>query len=122
VLQIKKKSKIVSIKYNMQFLFRNKNLAKKFRAKKIVSHSIILRSPKHFNIGKQKVLNLNYKTPKLFFKTKYSFFLRSLLYSDKLLFKLASKKIKLTPTLLVNSIRLVVKTSYKIFSDNKTNR
>ncbi len=68
MLQIKKKASLLVCKYNLQFLFRNKTLSDNYQAKKLVTNSIILRAPKHFNIGKQKISNLNYKTPKLIVK------------------------------------------------------
>ncbi len=61
MLQIKKKLKIDKIYYNLQFILKKKSWVDNYKLKKTLAKSIILRSPKHFNIGKQKVSNLNYK-------------------------------------------------------------
>lgn len=112
MLQIKKNATLVSCKYNLLFLFR-KRYYTDYNLVKTKTQSIFLRSPKHFNIGKQKILNLNYKTPTLFFNKKYSFFFNGKWYED-ILYKILCTRIKLTPTIKVSSLRVTLKTKFKL--------
>lgn len=114
MLQIKKNGKLITSKYNLQFLFRNKTIASKYLAKKKVTHSITLRAPKNFNIGKNKILNLNYMTNNLILKSRNNVTVSSLLNSSSFFYICAKKRIKLTPTLIINSIRFTVKTKFKL--------
>ena len=114
MLKIKKEAMLVYCKYNLQFLFRNKKLAALYQAKKKVSSSITLRSPKHFNIGKHKILNLNYVTPTLIIKSISKININSLTNSPDLILEICSKKIQLNPTLSVKSIKVGVKTKFKL--------
>lgn len=114
MLQIKKKCLLVFCKYNLKFLFRNKNLSKNYLVKKKVSKSIILRSPKHFNIGKQKILNLAYKTPSLLIKFNNKLTVNTLVSHHDLLLETVSKKLQLTPTVATNSVKFTIKTKFKI--------
>lgn len=112
MLQIKKKSLLISTKYNIQFLFRKRNFID-YKLQKTKSQYITLRSPKHFNIGKYKIYSLNYKTPTLLKLKTFNFFFYNV-ESFNYLYKILIKSIKLTPTTKVNSIRVKIKTFFKI--------
>ena len=114
MLKIKKTSTLCESKYNLNFLFKKRNLGSNYRLKLQQSSSIILRSPKHFNIGKHKIINLNFKTPALLVRSNNSFFLPSLVSSQNSLYKILSKRIQTTPTITVNSIRISIKTKFKL--------
>lgn len=114
MLQIKKSALLTSCKYNLQFLFRNKMLSNYYKAKKQTTQAITLRSPKHFNIGKHKVLTLNYKTPKFIINFKKKIMLTSLLKAQGDLLSSVSRALLITPTLSVKSVRLTVKTKFKL--------
>lgn len=114
MLKIKKFSKLIECKYNLTFLFKKRNISSVYNLKKQQSSSIILRSPKHFNIGKHKIINLNFKTPNLFFKSSTSLFLPSFIFSPSLLYKNLSKRVKTTPTININSIRISIQTKFKL--------
>lgn len=114
MLQIKKKGQLICCKYNLLFLFRRPKPSYEYQVRRQVGHSITLRAPKHFNIGKNKILNLNYKTPTLFLRKKYPLFIDSLSSDTYSLFLLLHKRIKTTPALKVNSIRVRVLTKFTI--------
>lgn len=114
MLQIKKKGFLVKVKYNLNFLFRNKKFAEKYKAKKGVAKLIILRAPKHFNIGKHKLLSLNYKTMSLVQDVKIKFFVGALQKKTSRLYNIFLKTFILTPTISIYSMRLVIKTKFKI--------
>lgn len=61
MLKINKNAVLKQVHYNITFLFRAKSLDEKFLLKKKASQVVTLRSPKHFNIGKHKVLSVNSK-------------------------------------------------------------
>lgn len=112
MLQIKKKAALTLCKYNLMFLFRKSNYKTHF-VRKQKTQSIFLRSPKHFNIGKQKIYNLNYKTPTLFFKQTYPLFITSV-FNTNILYNFLKKRIQTSPTLKVNSLKITVQTTFKI--------
>lgn len=114
MLQIKKKGLLVGCKYNLLFLFRKRGIEKVYPVRKQKTNSITLRSPKHFNIGKNKITNLNFKTPDLYYPSSCNFFIKTLFVSPKILYKLLVKRIRSTPALGVNSIRVSIKTSFKL--------
>ena len=114
MLQIKKKSKIILCKYNLIFLFRNKKIAKKYISKKITPHFITLRAPKNFNIGKYKIFSLNYKTPNLSFSFNKSIMTETLISNPILLKSSLIKCINTNPVLHVNSIRVTIKSLFKL--------
>jgi hypothetical protein len=114
LLQIKKKSKIILCKYNLTFLFRNKKLAKQYISKKVTPHFITLRAPKNFNIGKYKIFSLNYKTPNLSFSFDKNIMTQTIILNPSLLMSSLTKCIKTNPTLYVNSIRVTIKSLFKL--------
>lgn len=114
MLQIKKNSVLTSLKYNLNFLFRNRRLTQHYRASRHVTQSITLRSPKHFNIGKHKILNLNYQTPKALVRIHKKIKVMSFLSQSDLLFRVSSKVLLLTPTLSLRSVRMAIKAKFKI--------
>ena len=114
MLQIKKNAKFVSCTYNLQILFRRKNLTKSYTLKKTLTQTIHLRSPKHFNIGKQKITNLNFKSINLKLLKLSPFFMTSFFRDSTLLYSALKKSIKTTPTLFVSSVHCLVKTSFKL--------
>jgi len=114
MLQIKKKAVLSSCRYTLQFLFRNKQLKPDYIIKKKKSQMIYLRSPKHFNIGKQKIISLNYRTPSFVLPVAYQFFINSLVSSPNLIYKIFTKKLLLTPTTSAKSIKINVNTKFKL--------
>ena len=114
MLQIKKNCSLIECKYNLLFLFRKRSIESVYPLKKQKTSSITLRSPKHFNIGKHKIVNLNFKTPSLFYKSHSNIFLHSLFFSKSLLYKILTKRIKTTPALYVHSVRISVKAKFKL--------
>lgn len=114
MLQIKKIGCITKCKYSLQFLFKNKKISDKYLANKQISKIITLRAPKHFNIGKHKVLNLNYQTPQVSLNFKKKLMLNSFLKSDNLLSNLVSKYLTLTPTIFLKSVKITLTTKFKI--------
>lgn len=114
MLQIKKNMTLSICKYNLQFLFRKKKINKLYAVRKQITSTILLRSPKHFNIGKQKVLNLNYKTPTLFTPVGLPLHLGSFLYKSGFLFNILLGRIKHNPALNIGSVRVRVATQFKL--------
>lgn len=114
MLQIKKNSTILYFKYNLNFLFRNKKLSNFYKASKHVSQSITLRAPKNFNIGKHKILNLNYQTHSAILTLKKKIKLNSFISQNDLLFNACSKSLLLTPTLSLKSAHISIRTQFKI--------
>jgi hypothetical protein len=113
MLQIKKITTLTACKYNVQFLFRHKN-SPISQVIKTAGHSVFLRSPKHFNIGKQKIFNLNYKSPLFVKNFNVKFFLTNLFRLETILYKIFLKQIKVTPVVKMKSIKFTVKAKYKI--------
>lgn len=114
MLQIKKKGQLVGCKYNLRVLFRRKNLTQDYRVKKVVGQTIYLRSPKHFNIGKQKILNLNFKALNLVSSERAPFYLSALFNSADTLYNILRRRIKTNPVLLVSSVKCSVRTKFTI--------
>ncbi len=114
MLQIKKKAELIQCKYNLSFLFRKKGSGKDYILQKQKTSSIILRSPKHFNIGKQKITNLNFKTPNLSYFGASNFFLPTIFSSSRSLYKIAVRFVKTTPVLGIGSVRVSVKAKFKL--------
>lgn len=114
MLQIKKKAKIIKLYYGFHFLLRNKNWRKKLNVKQAKNTSIILRAPKHFNIGKQKITNLNYKTVFLE-KNLYLNCSTTILFNhSNFLYKKLEKKLEKSVCLVNKSIKVVVETKFLI--------
>jgi len=114
MLQIKKSAKVHSIKYSLQFLFQVKKTNREFFLKKSKSQSIILRSPKHFNIGKQKIINVNYKNFCVEIGTKTDIHINSILNTNHNLFNKLSKYIITNTYLTPKSIKVKLKTQFII--------
>ena len=114
MLQIKKKFKILNIKYSLQFLLKNKNWVNTYKLKKRQSTSVILRSPKHFNIGKQKIINLNYKLASLDLCIPTYIYFSNFLMNPKSLYKFLQKRTNKSLGFSNKSIKLVVETKFKI--------
>lgn len=112
MLQIKKLTKLVSINFFLQTILKSKLINKHYYFKKSISHSITLRSPKHFNIGKNKICNLNYKSFNLikYFNLKLQI---SSLFSDNL-YHISKKIIKNNTTLNTKSLKVKLLTKFKI--------
>lgn len=108
MLQIKKSMALQNCKYNLSFLFRKKRFDKLYRVRKQKSSVIVLRAPKHFNIGKQKVINLNYQTPGLIVPLESPVALHTFLNRPQALYTVLIKRIKTNPVLGVKSVRVRV--------------
>lgn len=61
MLKIKKSGFLVKTSHVFSVFFRSKNLKNFVSLKKKLSQLITLRSPKHFNIGKNKIYSVNSK-------------------------------------------------------------
>jgi hypothetical protein len=114
MLQINKNAKITLYKYNLLFLFRNKNFCKFTNIKKTKTSNITLRAPKHFNIGKHKVFNLNYKTRNFLIKSNNKAATKCFVLSPNHIFYALQKRIQTTPTLFVNSLSITIQTKFKL--------
>lgn len=114
MLQIKKTTNLLACKYNLQFLFRKKKINKLYAVRKQLTSTILLRSPKHFNIGKQKIVNLNYKTPTLFIPVSAPLHLGTFLHKGGALFNILLSRIKHNPALNIGSVRLRIATQFKL--------
>ncbi len=114
MLQIKKKALLICCKYQLLVLFRRKNLSKQYLVKKTVSHSVYVRAPKNFNIGKQRVCSLNFKAVNAIYSKPSPFFINSLFNSPLFIYTALRRQIKTTPVLGVSSIRYKVKTTFKL--------
>lgn len=114
MLQIKKKAKLIKLSYSLKFLFRENKQKKLYFLKKKLSQTITLRSPKHFNIGKYKTYNINYKTLLLDVYKNNFFHLNLFFIENTNTFFVLSKRILTTPVLHVNSIKLRISTKFKI--------
>lgn len=114
MLQIKKLSYLSSVKYSLQFLFKLKDINKKYRLKKSISSSIILRSPKHFNIGKQKILSLNYKVLGLDARFNNKFFFTSILKNTSSLFKILDRSSEKNVYLSTKSLKITLNSKFTI--------
>ena len=79
-----------------------------------MSSLITLRSPKHFNIGKHKILSLNYKTRYLFLNFNNKIGTKSIINSPKFIYLCLKKRLNLTPTIFIHSIKLTVKTVFQL--------
>ncbi len=114
MLQINKKGIITLVKYNLQFLLWNKKIANDYLAKKTISSLITLRSPKHFNIGKHKIFSLNYKTRYLILSFNNKINTKSIINSPKFIYLCLKKRLNLTPTVFIYSIKFTMKTSFQL--------
>ncbi len=114
MLQIKKNSKLIFTKYNLIFLFRRKSKKNSYMVKKQKTSTILLRAPKHFNIGKQKILSLNYKMPNLRLPSDTPISLNTFLTKKDIVFSILLRRAKLTPVTVIGSIRLTIKTKFQI--------
>jgi hypothetical protein len=114
MLQINKSSKLLKATYKLQILFRLNHLNKKYLLKKKLSSSVFLRSPKHFNIGKQKIKSINYIFINLGFVTKKKIHSKIMYQETKYLFKLFDKFTETNTYIKTESIKLSIKTTFKI--------
>ena len=87
---------------------------KQINIKKQVSHSILLRAPKHFNIGKHKIKNLNYKYSNVY---KLNLLIKVPLFLHNIanIIGLAQKIITKNTLFLINSHQCTVCTKFKVF-------
>lgn len=79
MLKIKKSGFLIKASHIFSILFRSKKLTKFFTLKKKLSQLITLRSPKHFNIGKNKTYTVNSKVSNTVFNFKKKMHLNSFL-------------------------------------------
>lgn len=114
MLQIKKKAQLINVKYNAQFLFRLKKYNEEYFLKKQKNESITLRSPKNFNIGKNKIVNLNYRSVSLNNTKCYKFPLGLFVKKNSVLFSRLLKFIQSNTYLGLRSVKLTIKTTFKI--------
>lgn len=114
MLQIKKYGSLISVNYNLQFLLYSKNLNKKYKIKKSKNYLIFLRSPKHFNIGKQKITNLNYKVIKLKMNRIINCYFVYSTINFNFLYNIFKKKIETNTYLHCKSIKFIFKTKFSI--------
>lgn len=94
MLQIHKNTIESRVSYGVQFLLRSKRYNTEFLLRKKKQATIHLRAPKHFNIGKQRILSLNYTAVNLQLVSKRGLNLYSFIYNDKHLYFSFAKKIQ----------------------------
>lgn len=114
MLQIKKNSTLMACKYNMLYLFKRRGFDATNKPKKQKTSTVLLRSPKHFNIGKQKITNLNYRTPNMRLPVASPLNLLTLLTKPSMLYRILIKGTKTNPVLRVSSLRVQVRTTFKL--------
>ena len=114
MLQIKKKGKLIDAKYLLQLIFRSKILTKNYFVKKTQTQSIYLRSPKHFNIGKQKIFNLNYKSLGVNLSLNTKFHINAFIGNNSQLFSNLCKYTQTNTYLTSKSIKIKIKTKFII--------
>lgn len=114
MLQIKKKAQLKTVCYSLLFLFRSREHNSSYFLRKQLTQTVTLRSPKHFNIGKYKIFNLNYKTINLSVVKGFKFHLNTMSNTGSYLFKKLSTHIQCSPVLRVNSIKLSINTKFKL--------
>lgn len=83
MLIINKNSYLNKIIINYKNMFFIKD---SIRFKKSISHTIFLRAPKHFNIGKIKVKNINYKYFKILCASNLNISSKFFFYNNLLFF------------------------------------
>jgi len=113
MLKIKKSGFLIKASHTFSILFRSKKLTRFFTLKKKLSQLITLRSPKHFNIGKNKIYTVNSKVSNTVFSFKKKMHLNSFLEAQYS-WKLFSKKCLKNTYLLPKALTLVYKTKFKI--------
>jgi hypothetical protein len=114
LLKIKKKSTLLNIKYKLQLLFKLKSIKTIYNVKKKESSLVYLRSPKHFNIGKQKILNINHKLFHAIKITSSNLLINNLIGNTGKLFISAEKSIPQNTFLQTKSIKFFINTSFTI--------
>lgn len=114
MLQIKKKAQLTTVGYSLIFLFRSREHNSSYRLRKQLTQTVTLRSPKHFNIGKYKIFNLNYKTINLNVTRGFKFHINALNNTSSYIFKKLSTPVESSPVLRVNSVKLLVSTKFKL--------
>jgi hypothetical protein len=114
MLQIKKLSNSLKATYKLQTIFRLNDLKKKYSLKKKISNSVILRSPKHFNIGKQKIKSINYIFVNIGFVVKKNVYSNIIQQDTKYLFKLLDKFTETNIYIKTDSVKLSIKTKFII--------
>ena len=114
MLQIKKKAKLMDAKYLLQLIFRSKALATTYSVKKTQTQSIYLRAPKNFNIGKQKIFNLNYKSLGVNLKLNIKFYINAFISNTPTLFTNLCKYSQTNTYLAPKSIKIRIKTKFTI--------
>lgn len=107
MLIIKKTSQLSRITTNYRVL---KPIKDSVNLRKSNSHTVFLRAPKNFNIGKLKVKNFNYKHYKL--STPSNILINNnFFFKNKLFFKFFNVNISSNNLMPINSIQISVKTT-----------
>lgn len=114
MLQIKKISQLIKVKYNLLFLFRRKKRTGNYIVKKQKTTRVFVRAPKHFNIGKQKIVHLNYKMPTLSVQTKFPVHMHTFLTKPGIFYNSSLRAIKTNPCLSLGSAKFCLKTTFKL--------
>jgi hypothetical protein len=114
LLQIKKDSILSSLNYQLTFLSRQKSFQKIFKLKRQLSTTVFLRSPKHFNIGKHKLVSLNFKNINLKIYPIVAIPTRLLLKPTGEIFSLLIKPIGVNTTVLPKSLKVIIRTHFKL--------
>ena len=97
------------ISYKILSKIKNKSI----NIKKQVSHSVLLRAPKHFNIGKHKIKNLNYKYINIHNYSNININSLLFMYNIINIVKILQKSINRNTLFLVNSYQFVTITKFK---------
>ena len=91
-----------------------KELQKMFKLKKQLTTTVFLRSPKHFNIGKHKLINLNFKVVNLKIRPNTVIPTTTLLAPSSQTFSTFFKPLMVNTTILPKSVKVTVVTSFKL--------
>ncbi len=114
LLQIKKASILSSLNYQLTFLSRQKSFQKMFHLKRQLTTAVFLRSPKHFNIGKHKLVSLNFKNINLKVYPTAPVPMGLLLKPTGEIFSLLIKPIAINTTILPKSLKVTILTQFKL--------
>lgn len=109
MLIINKNSYLKKIVINYKNIFFIKDSIK---FKKSISHTVFLRAPKHFNIGKIKIKNINYKYFKILYTSNLSISSKFFFFNN-LLFFYINKNAHINILKNVNSYQIFINTKLK---------
>lgn len=113
MLKINKNAVCKKCHFNLTFMFKSKNLDNFFLIKKKTPYTITLRSPKHFNIGKNKIATVNSKVLNMKFETRKKVH-SNILFQPIDAWNLSTRRISQNTFFKPKTVTLVIQTQFKI--------